>query len=73
MLMHPKERCKIIIAREEVYTFHHKKSRSSDFLIHRFGSQYFSRHLSEGRYASIGDPIWGTSKWRFQYVRVNTC
>lgn len=41
MLMHPKERCKVIIAREEVYTFQYKKNRSSDFLTHRFGSQYF--------------------------------
>ena len=59
MLMHPKERCKVIIAREEVYTFRHKKSRSSDFLTHRFGSQYFFRHLSEGRRASAGTPARG--------------
>lgn len=59
MLMHPKERCKVIIPCEEVYTFRHKKSRSSDFLTHRFGSQYFFRHLSEGRRASVGNPTWG--------------
>ena len=62
MLMHPKERCKIIIASEEVYTFQHKKSRSGDFLTHRFGSQYFFRHLSEGRHTSIGEPVWGAGK-----------
>ncbi len=60
MLMHTKERCKIIIAREEVYTFQYKKSRSSDFLTHRFGSQYFFRHLSEGKRTGVGDLVWGS-------------
>ncbi len=66
MLMHLKEWCKGAVVREEVYTFQYKKSRSSDFLTHRFGSQYFFRHLSEGRDTDVGDLSWKQPNGNFK-------